>query len=54
MNEDLEQLLRSLRLLKMLEIYPEVRKHAERDDIGWDDLLLRRCGPSTTPGRSRP
>lgn len=45
MNEDLEQLLRSLRLLKMLEIYPEVRKQAERDDIGWDDFLLRLLRP---------
>jgi len=45
MNEELEQLLRNLRLLKMLEIYPEVRKQAEHDDIGWDDFLLRLLRP---------
>jgi DNA replication protein DnaC len=41
----LQQLLRSLRLLKMFEIYPEVRQQAERDDIGWDDFLLRLARP---------
>jgi hypothetical protein len=32
-------------LLKMLEACPEVRKLAERDDIGWDDFLLRLLRP---------
>jgi DNA replication protein DnaC len=45
MNEELQQLLRSLRLLKMLEIYPDVRTQAERDDPGWDDFLLRLLRP---------
>jgi DNA replication protein DnaC len=45
MNEDLEQLLRNLRLSKMLEIYPEVRQQAEHDDLGWDDFLLRLLRP---------
>lgn len=45
MNDDLEQLLRSLRMTKTLEIYPEVRQQAERDDIGWDDFLLRLLRP---------
>lgn len=45
MNEELHQLLRSLRLLKTLEIYPQVRQQAEREDIGWDDFLLRLLHP---------
>jgi len=45
MNDDLQQLLRNLRLLETLEIYPEVRRHAERHDIGWDDFVLRLLRP---------
>ncbi|HXN32123.1 MAG TPA: IS21-like element helper ATPase IstB [Polyangiaceae bacterium] len=45
MNEELEQLLRTLRLLKVLEVYPEVRTQAERDSITWDDFLLRLLRP---------
>jgi len=45
MNEELEQLLHTLRLLKTLEVYPEVRKNAERDPISWEEFLLRLLRP---------
>lgn len=45
MNEELQQLLRSLRLFKVAEIYPELRRQAERDDPGWDDFVLRLLRP---------
>jgi DNA replication protein DnaC len=44
-NDELDQLLRNLRLLKMREVYPEVRKQAEKDDLGWDEFLLRLLRP---------
>ena len=45
MNEELDQLLRNLRLLKTLELYPDVRRQAEKNDFGWDDYLLALLRP---------
>lgn len=45
MNDELDQLLRSLRLLKLREVYPEVRSQAEKGDLGWDEFLLRLLRP---------
>jgi DNA replication protein DnaC len=44
-NDELDQLLRNLRLLKVREVYPEVRKQAEKGDLGWDEFLLRLLRP---------
>ncbi len=45
MNDEIDQLLRNLRLPKMREVYPEIRKQAEKDDLGWDDFFLRLLRP---------
>jgi len=44
-NEELDQLLRNLRLLKTLELYPEIRRQAEKNDMGFDDFVLALLRP---------
>jgi DNA replication protein DnaC len=41
MTEELEQLLKNLKLRRMLEIFDEHVRAAERDDITYPDFLLR-------------
>jgi DNA replication protein DnaC len=41
MTGDLEQLLRNLKLTRMLEIYDETARHAEEDGLSYADLLTR-------------
>lgn len=41
MNEDLEQLLKNLKLGRILDIYPEQLRAAEKDDISYTDFLAR-------------
>ena len=45
MSEDLEQLLRSLRLPKMAEILEEVTNEALKKDLSYPDFLLRLVRP---------
>ena len=45
MNEELEQLLRNLRLSKILEIYEEVRRQAEKDNLSYSEFSLRLFRP---------
>lgn len=41
MNDDLDQLLRNLRLLRMLGVYDEQLAQAEKDDITYTEFLVR-------------
>lgn len=41
MTEELEQLLKNLRMKKTLEIYAEQHRAAEKDDISYTDFLAR-------------
>jgi DNA replication protein DnaC len=41
MNEELEQLLKNLRLKRILEIYEEQLKGAEKQEISYTEFLLR-------------
>ncbi len=41
MNEELEQLLKNLRLKRMLQIYEEQLKAAEKQEISYTEFLLR-------------
>jgi DNA replication protein DnaC len=41
MTEELEQLLKNLKLRRMLEIYDEQLRAAEKDDISYTDFLTR-------------
>ncbi len=45
MSDEVDELLRNLRLLKMREIYPDVRRLAEKEDFGWDEFILRLLRP---------
>jgi DNA replication protein DnaC len=45
MNEDLEQLLKNLRLKRMIEIYAEQLRAAEKENISYEELLLRLLRP---------
>ncbi len=45
MNDDLEQLLRNLRLTRILETYDEHLKQAEKEDISYTDFVLRLLRP---------
>ena len=41
MNEDLEQLLKNLKLGRILDIYPEQLRAAEKDDPSYTEFLVR-------------
>ena len=41
MTEDLEQLLKNLKLRRILEIYDEQLRAAEKDDISYSDFVTR-------------
>ena len=41
MTEDLEQLLKNLKLSRMLEIYDEQLRGADKDDISYTDFITR-------------
>ena len=41
MNEELEQLLKNLKLRRILEIYDEQLRAADKDDISYSDFLAR-------------
>lgn len=41
MTEELEQLLKNLKLRRMLEIYDEQLRAADKDDISYTDFLTR-------------
>ena len=41
MNEELEQLLKNLKLRRILEIYDEQLRAADKDDISYSDFLTR-------------
>jgi len=41
MTEELEQLLKNLRMKKVLEVYAEQHRAAEKDDISYADFLTR-------------
>jgi DNA replication protein DnaC len=45
MTEELEQLLKNLRLKRMLEIYAEQLRAAEKENISYEELLLRLLRP---------
>jgi hypothetical protein len=47
MTEELEQLLKNLKLRRMLEIYDEQLRAADKDDISYSDFvtwIMRACG----------
>ena len=41
MTEELEQLLKNLKLRRILEIYDEQLRGAEKDDISYSDFVTR-------------
>ena len=41
MTEELEQLLKNLKLRRMLEIYDEQLRAADKDDISYSDFVTR-------------
>ena len=41
MNEELEQLLKNLKLRRILDIYPEQLRAAEKDDVSYTEFLVR-------------
>jgi hypothetical protein len=41
MTEELEQLLKNLRLRRILEIYEEQLRAAEKEDVSYTELLTR-------------
>jgi hypothetical protein len=41
MTEDLEQLLKNLKLRRILEIYDEQARVAEKDDLSYSDFVTR-------------
>ena len=41
MTEELEQLLKNLKLRRMLEIYDEQLRAADQDDISYSDFVTR-------------
>src|SRR5208282_479552 len=41
MTEELEQLLKNLKLRRMLEIYDEQLRAADQDDIGYSEFVTR-------------
>ena len=41
MTEELEQLLKNLKLRRILEIYEEQLRAADKDDISYSDFLTR-------------
>jgi DNA replication protein DnaC len=45
MTEELEQLLRNLRLIKILEIYNDVLRQAEKEDPSYSEFCLRLLRP---------
>jgi len=45
MTEELEQLLKNLRLKRMLEIYAEQLRSAEKEDLSYTDFLVRLLRP---------
>ncbi len=52
MNEELEQLMKNLRLKRMLEIYGEQLGSAEKEDASYTEFLLRLLRRSGRPARS--
>ena len=54
MTEELEQLLRNLRLKRILEIYDAHLKVSEKEDVTYTDFLLGLLRPNGTPGRREP
>ena len=45
MTEELEQLLKNLKLRRILEIYDEQLRAADKDDISYSDLGTARLPP---------
>jgi DNA replication protein DnaC len=45
MNEELEQLMKNLKLKRMLEIYEEQLRPAEKDNVSYTEFLLRLLRP---------
>ena len=45
MNEELEQLMKNLKLKRMLEIYDEQLRPAEKDNVSYTEFLLRLLRP---------
>jgi DNA replication protein DnaC len=45
MNEELEQLMKNLKLKRMLEIYDEQLRPAEKDNLSYTEFLLRLLRP---------
>jgi hypothetical protein len=50
MNEELEQLLKNLRLKRLLEIYEEHLAAADKQDISYTEFFVRLMKPSLSPG----
>ena len=53
MTEELEQLLKNLKLRRMLEIYDEQLRAADQDDISYSEFVTRLVRPPAGPETAR-